>query len=114
MNIYDVAKEAGVSIATISRVLNDPSLVSEKTRKKVEEVLLKHNYTPNAIARGLVVKSMKTIGMLTIDIRDVYYANVAYTMEHELSKNGYNVILCNTGGDVEEKAKYIKILAEKR
>jgi len=114
MNIYDVAKEAGVSIATVSRVLNDPSLVSEKTRKKVEEVLLKHNYTPNAIARGLVVKSMKTIGVLTIDIRDVYYANVAYTIEHEFSKYGYNVILCNTGGDSEEKAKYIKVLAEKK
>lgn len=114
MNIYDVAKEAGVSIATVSRVLNDPSLVSEKTRRKVEHVLELHNYTPNAIARGLVVKSMKTIGVLTIDIRDIYYANVAYTLETEFSKHGYNVILCNTGGDSEEKAKYIRMLSEKK
>lgn len=114
MNIYDVAKEAGVSIATVSRVLNDPSLVSEKTRTKVNAVLSKYNYTPNAIARGLVVKSMKTIGVLTIDIRDVYYANVAYTIEHEFSKYGYNVILCNTGGNTEEKAKYLRILMEKK
>jgi LacI family transcriptional regulator len=114
MNIYDVAKEAGVSIATVSRVINSPSLVSVKTRKKVDEILLKHNYTPNAMARGLVVKSMKTIGVLTIDIRDAYYANVAYTIEHEFSKCGYTVILCNTGGDAEEKARYIKVLAEKK
>lgn len=114
MNIYDVAKEAGVSIATVSRVLNSPTLVSEKTRKKVNDILSKHNYTPNAIARGLVVKSMKTVGVLTIDIRDTYYANVAYTIEHEFSKCGYTVILCNTGGDAEEKARYIKVLAEKK
>lgn len=114
MNIYDVAEEAGVSIATVSRVLNDPSRVSEKTRKKVEDVLVKYNYTPNAIARGLVVKSMKTIGVLTIDIRDTYYANVAYTIEHEFSKLGYNVILCNTGGDAEEKIRYMRILSEKK
>ncbi len=114
MNIYDVAQEAGVSIATVSRVLNDPSRVSEKTRKKVEEVLAKYDYTPNAIARGLVVKSMNTIGVLTIDIRDTYYANVAYTIEHEFSKLGYNVILCNTGGDTEEKIRYMRILAEKK
>lgn len=114
MNIYDVAKEAGVSIATVSRVINSPSQVSEKTRKKVDAILLKHNYTPNAMARGLVVKSMKTIGVLTIDIRDAYYANVAYTIEHEFSKCGYTVILCNTGGDAEEKARYIKVLAEKK
>jgi len=60
------------------------------------------------------MKSMKTIGVLTIDIRDTYYANVAYTIEHEFSKYGYTVILCNTGGDAEEKARYIKVLAEKK
>ena len=114
MNIYDIAREAGVSIATVSRVINNNSQVKENTRKKVEEILEKHNYTPNAIARGLVVKSMKTVGVLTIDIRDTYYANVAYTIEHEFSKLGFNVILCNTGGDAQEKIKYMKMLAEKK
>lgn len=114
MNIYDIAREAGVSIATVSRVINNNSQVKEKTRNKVEEILKKYNYSPNAIARGLVVKSMKTIGVLTIDIRDIYYANVAYIIEHEFSKLGFNVILCNTGGDAEEKIKYMKVLAEKK
>ncbi|MDK2933466.1 MAG: LacI family transcriptional regulator [Clostridiales bacterium] len=113
MNIYDLAREAGVSIATISRVINNHPQVSEKTRKKVNEILEKHNYTPNAFARGLVIKSMKTIGVLTIDIRDLYYATVAYTIEQEFSKLGYSVILCNTGGNTQKKINYMKMLAEK-
>ncbi len=114
MNIYDIAKESGVSIATVSRVLNGSTSVSEKTRKKVEEVLKKFNYSPSAIARGLVAKSMKTIGILTIDIRDIYYAEVAYIIEQNFSKIGYNVILCNTGGDKQEKIDYLNMLAEKK
>lgn len=114
MNIYDIAKEAGVSIATISRVINHSSSVSQDTKEKVEEILKKHNYFPNAIARGLVVNSMKSVGVLTIDIRDIYYANTAYTIEQELSKLGYNVILCNTGGDSNKKIKYINTLEEKK
>ncbi len=114
MDIYDIAREAGVSIATVSRVMNNSPHVSENTRKKVDEVLRKYNYSPNAIARGLVVKSMKTVGVITIDIRDIYYANVAYIIEQEFSKLGYSVILSNTGGDTEEKIKYIKMLSEKK
>jgi LacI family transcriptional regulator len=114
MNIYDIAREAGVSIATVSRVLNNSPQVSQKTKEKVNQILERYDYTPNAIARGLVVKSMKTVGVLTIDIRDFYYANVAYTIEQEFSKLGYNVILCNTGGDSQEKIKYMRMLSEKK
>lgn len=114
MNIYDIAREAGVSIATISRVINGKDVVSQKTREKVEEILKKYNYTPNEIARGLVMNSIRTVGVMTIDIRDVYYANVAYTVEQELSRHGYNVILCNTGEDTKEKIKYMKTLMQKK
>ncbi|MCX7842540.1 MAG: LacI family transcriptional regulator [Clostridia bacterium] len=114
MNIYDIAREAGVSIATISRVINGKDVVSPKTREKVEKVLARYSYSPSEIARGLVVNSMRTIGVMTIDIRDVYYAHVAYTIERELSKQGYTVILCNTGGDTDEKAKYMKTLLQKK
>ncbi len=114
MNIYDIAREAGVSIATISRVINGKDVVSEKTKNKVEEILRKYNYTPNEIARGLVVNSIRTVGVMTVDIRDVYYAHVAYRVEHELSKMGYNVILCNTGNDSKEKVKYMDSLMKKK
>ena len=69
MNIYDIAKEAGVSIATVSRVLNNKGTVSAATRARVEAILKQNNYTPSAIARGMVSKSMRTVAVLTVDIR---------------------------------------------
>jgi Transcriptional regulators len=114
MNIYELAREAGVSIATVSRVINGKAVVSQKTREKVEAAMKKFDYTPSEIARGLVVNSMRTVGVMTIDIRDVYYANVAYTVEQELSKLGYTVILCNTGESTKEKIKYMNILRQKK
>lgn len=113
MNIYDIAKEAGVSITTVSRVINNKENISEKTKSKVKAVLEKYNYTPNAIARGLVSKSMKSIGVLTIDIRDPHYSTTAYIIEQEFSKLGYNVILCNTGGKASENINYIKMLVDR-
>ena len=64
MNIYDIAKLAGVSIATVSRVVNDSPRVSEKTKQKVRAVMEENNYTPNVFARGLGLDSMKTIGIV--------------------------------------------------
>ena len=89
MNIYDIAKEAGVSISTVSRVMNHKGNVNPVTRKRVEEILEKNNYTPSAIARGMVSKSMKTVSVLTVDIRVPHYAKTAYTIEREFSRRGY-------------------------
>ena len=113
MNIYDIAKEAGVSISTVSRVLNNKSNVKEDTRRKVEAVLEKHDYRPSAIARGLVSSSMRTVAVLTVDIRVPHYARTAYTIEREFSRRGYEVMLCNTGGELEEAAKYLRVATEK-
>ena len=106
MNIYDIAKEAGVSIATVSRVLNNKGTVSAATRARVEAILKQNNYTPSAIARGMVSKSMRTVAVLTVDIRVPHYARTAYTIEREFSRRGYEVILCNTGGDRAETLRY--------
>ncbi len=113
MNIYDIAKEAGVSISTVSRVLNNKSNVKEDTKQKVEAVLEKHDYRPSAIARGLVSSSMRTVAVLTVDIRVPHYARTAYTIEREFSRRGYEVMLCNTGGELEEAAKYLRVATEK-
>lgn len=112
MNIYDIAKEAGVSISTVSRVLNNGK-TSEKIRQQVQLVLDKYNYKPNAMARGLVVKTMKTIGILIVDVRVNHYANTAYIIEQEFRERGYNVLLCNTGGSMENNIKYINMLSER-
>lgn len=112
-NIYDIAEEAHVSITTVSRVINNKGNISAKTRARVQSIMEKHNYTPNAIARGLVANSMKTIGILTVDIRTPQYAATAFTIEQELYKIGYSAILCNTGGSLDENNRYFKILSEK-
>lgn len=114
MNIYDIAKEAGVSISTVSRVLNNKGNVNPATREKVEEVLERNHYTPSAIARGMVSKSMRTVAVLTVDIRVPHYARTAYTIERELSHRGYEVTLCNTGGEAEETEKYLRTMLEKK
>ena len=114
MNIYDIAQEAGVSIATVSRVLNNKGPVSAATRARVEEVLARHNYTPSAIARGMMSKSLRTVAVLTVDIRVPHYARTAYTIEREFSRRGYEVILCNTGGDRDETLKYLRAVTRKQ
>lgn len=114
MNIYDVSKKAGVSIATVSRVLNGNNNVSEKTRRKVLNVMEELGYTPNVFARGLGLNSMKTIGVMCSDSSDVYLANAVYYLEQELRSNGYDSILCCTGNAVSNKKKYLELLMSKR
>ena len=113
MNIYDIAQQAGVSIATVSRVLNNKGNVSEKTQKKIQDVLDRNDYQPNAIARGLVAGSMKTVAILTVDVRVPHYAMTSYVMEEMMSKLGYMVLLCNTGERPEGWKKYLTQLAER-
>lgn len=114
MNIYDIAGEAGVSISTVSRVLNDHPNVNAKTRERVVRVLEKHNYVPSSIAKSLVNKATKSIGVLVLDVRHMHYANISFTIEQKLSTYGYHAILCNTGYDHEKTEAYIKMLAEKQ
>ncbi|WP_215701741.1 LacI family DNA-binding transcriptional regulator [Clostridium sp. MCC353] len=113
MTIYDIAEQAQVSISTVSRVLNNKGNVKEETQKRVEEAIRKNDFAPNSLARGLVVKRTKTVGVMAIDLRDVHYANTAYTIERELSRCGYSALICNTGAEPEEKIRYLKLLAEK-
>lgn len=114
MNIYDIAEEAGVSIATVSRVINHNGRVGKQTRERIEKILQKYNYQPSAVARGLVTKSMRTIGILTVDIRVFHYANTIYILEQAMRKMGYNVIVCNTGGRMDENLYYLRMLSERQ
>lgn len=114
MNIYEIAREAGVSIATVSRVINNKNLVSASTRARVEAVLARHNYTPSAIAQGMVGKSLHTVAVLTVDIRVPHYAQTAYTIERAFRRRGYEVILCNTGGDPQETLHYLEAVRKKQ
>lgn len=114
MNIYDISKAAGVSIASVSRVINGADNVSEKTRKKVMDIIDEYGYTPNAYARGLGRGSMKTIGIMCSDSSDIYLANAIYYLETDLRKNGYNSILCCTGYDLETKKASFELLKSRQ
>lgn len=114
MTIYDVSEKAGVSIATVSRVLNGSENISAETRKKVLAVIEACDYTPNAFARGLGLNSMNTIGILCADSSDLYLANAVYHIEQELRANNYNCILCCTGYKLEDKKKYLNLLVNKK
>lgn len=114
MNIYDVSEKAGVSIATVSRVINGNSKVSEKTKQKVLKVMEELGYTPNVFARGLGLNTMKTIGIMCADSSDPFLANAVYYLERELRKNGYDSFLCCTGYELKNKQNYLKLLLSKR
>lgn len=114
MNIYDISEKAGVSIATVSRVINGSDNVSEKTRDKVLAVMKESGYTPNAFARGLTLNTMHSIGIMCSDCSDAYLANAVFYLERELRNHGYDSILCCTGYELENKQQYMKLLTKKK
>ena len=114
MTIYDISEKAGVSIATVSRVLNGASNVSAKTKQKVLDVIEQYGYTPNAFARGLGLNTMKTIGILCADSSDLYIAKAIYHLERQLHSNGYDSILCCSGYDLSSKKKSMNLLSTKK
>jgi len=114
MTIYDISEKAGVSIATVSRVLNGSSNVSEKTKKKVLDVINRYEYTPNAFARGLGLNTMKTIGIMCADSSDLYLAKAIYYIEQKLRSNDYDSILCCTGYELESKMSSMNLLITKK
>ena len=114
MNIYDISEKAGVSIATVSRVLNGNANVSEKTRKKVLDIMEKYGYTPNAFARGLGLNTMKTIGLLCTDSSNIFQAKAISYIEQQLHEAGYDSFLCCSGYDLENKKKCMNLLLNKK
>lgn len=114
LTIYDISKQAGVSIATVSRVLNGSANVKPKTRKKVMDVIEQCGYTPNVFARGLGLDSMNTIGILCADSSDLYLSKAVYYIERNLRAGGYNSVLCCTGYDLENKKSSLNLIMNQR
>ena len=114
MNIYDIAKLSGVSIATVSRVVNGSPRVSEKTKQKVLAVIEESEYTPNVFARGLGLNSMKTIGILCPDISDQYMAEAVFHLEKRMHQYGYDCILGCSGSRQAAREHHTRLLLSKR
>lgn len=102
MNIYDIAELAGVSIATVSRVLNDSPNVAEKTKLRVRGIMEEHGYVPSGFSRGLGLNAMKTIGLICPDAADDYMAKVVACLEGSLRNCGYDCILRCSGYSYED------------
>ena len=112
--IKDIAKIAGVSYATVSRALNDKYGVNPATREEIVRIAEELNYSPNAIARGLVKKQTHTVGLIIPDITNPFFPEVARGAEDLLEKEGYSVFLCNSNWEKKRENKYINLLIEKR
>lgn len=112
--IKDVAKKADVSIATVSRILNNKSGFSEETKQKVLKVIEELGYQPNAIARGLVKKRTQTIGVLIPKVSNMLAAEILNGIDDYAHNLGSSVIVCNTDNNGRRTMDYLRILAEKR
>ncbi|RNA67620.1 LacI family DNA-binding transcriptional regulator [Alteribacter keqinensis] len=114
VTMKDVSRQAGVSMSTVSRVLNSPESVNREKREKVLNVIKELKYHPNALARGLVYKRTNSLGVLIPDVSNAYVAEVIRGMEDTALHFGYNLILCNTDLDQEKMVKYLQVLKEKQ
>lgn len=114
ITIRSVAEEAGVSIGTVSKVINDSGKISEKTRKKVFQAMQKLNYKPDAAAASLRGKRTKLIGLLVPDISNPFYAGIARSIEDRSHEVGLNVMLCSTDNNTEKERNYLALLTSQR
>lgn len=110
----DVAQRAGVGVGTVSRVINHVPGIKKSTLVKVEEAIKELNYIPDEYARGLKTKSSRTIALILLSIWHPFFSEFAYYVEKRLYKEGYKLLLCNSNGDPEEEAKYIKMLKQNK
>lgn len=109
--IEDVALIAGVSIATVSRALNEPGKVADSTRRRVIEAVAQTGYTTNAMARNLRTRRSQMILILAPDVGDPNFSNILVGLETGASKRGYGVLIGNTQNDPEREADYLRFIA---
>ncbi len=113
ITIYDIAREAGVSPATVSRVLTRNAKVRPEKREKVEALIAKYNFKPNVLAKGLADTRTKTIGVLAADVRNPYYASLFVACEQAAREAGYTVVLYNSLGKTENEVELLGKLQQK-
>ena len=114
ITIYDIAKEAGVSPATVSRVLTNSARVRPEKKQKIQELIEKYNFTPNAMARGLSDTHSRVIGIIAADVRNPFYSEVFVACELAARRLGYTVLLCNSLGEAGLERQQLEKLQEQR
>jgi LacI family transcriptional regulator, sucrose operon repressor len=113
-HIRDVAKKAGVSVTTVSRVINNKGYISNETRKKVEKAMKEINYTPNPIARALQRGESSIIGVIVPDSNHPFFSELIKFIEIYANEQNYKVMICNSLENPEIEAQYINMLLQNR
>src|SRR5215467_8705030 len=113
-NMHEVARLAGVSLGTVSNVLNHPELVSEETRARVQRAITTLGFVRNGSARQLRVGSTQSIGLVVLDVSNPFFTEVARGAEAAAWERGYSVILCNSDNSSHKEANYLRVLEEQR
>ncbi len=114
VTIIDVARVAGVSAQTVSRVINNRPGMNEATRLRVQAVIDKLGYEPNVVARGLVTNRTMTLGLIVPDVANAFFAEIVQGAEDVAWNQGYSILLCDTKEDLEREAAALRSLRERR
>ncbi|XAS76617.1 LacI family DNA-binding transcriptional regulator [Dermatophilaceae bacterium Sec6.4] len=114
VSVVDVARHAGVSLGTVSNVLNRPSRVSVKTRERVLNAIEELGFVRNEAARQLRSGSSRTIGLVVLDIANPFFTDLATGVERAAASSGLSVVLCNSSDDAKREAHYLSLLQEQR
>src|SRR6266478_2104857 len=113
-SIYDVAREAKVSVFTVSAVINNKGGVSATLARRVEAAIRKLSYRPNLLARSLAKQQTHTIGMVVTDIANPFFPAIVRAAEDAAQKAGYSMLLCNSDDKEDKEAVYLELLISKR
>ncbi|WP_342562341.1 LacI family DNA-binding transcriptional regulator [Paenibacillus sp. FSL R7-0345] len=113
-SIKDVANLAGVAVGTVSRVINNSGAVKPKTRQKVEAAIEELNYFPNEVARNFKMQRSRMVALLLPSIWNPFFSELAYYIEDELDREGYKLMLCNSGGKPEKELYYLDMLRQNK
>jgi len=117
VSISDIARKAGVSVSTVSFVMNDKAVkmrISREVIEKVENVAREMGYRPNQLARGLRTGKTKTIGLIVENISNAFFASMAKTIEDEAKKYDYKVVYCSTDNDEDKAVELINMLSQRQ
>jgi LacI family transcriptional regulator len=112
--LNDVARRAGVSTMTVSRVINESGYISQATRARVNEAIAELGYVPNALARQLRSKKSRTVALVVTDILNPFFTTIASGVEDTARARGYAVMFCNTYESEAEEAAYVRVLIERQ
>ena len=110
VTIKDVAKAAGVSYSTVSRALSGSPEISVDTRERILQVCKEMNYTANTVARAMVMKSTKLLGLILTGVNNPFMSDLAYHIDRQARARGYNIILCNSSRDLEQEKELFELM----